>query len=454
MNRKKVQLNIENREEYLSGIKSSKHKMPNIIIINCDDLGYGDIECYGSTAIKTPNINQMANQGVKFNNFYAASPVCTPSRFSLLTGRYPNRNFIKGVFFPTVKGANPIFKIVGGFSASHGVQGILSDEITIADVLKRKGYKTGMFGKWHLGDKSPYLPNEHGFEYFFGTYYSNDMKPYEYYRNDELAIGAPADQTKLTKILTNEITNFIQDNKDEPFFVYYPSPFPHFPVHSSEDFQGKSAAGEYGDCVEEIDWSVGVINKKLKELGLEGNTLVIFTSDNGPWFEGSPGIHRGRKGNNFDGGQAVPMIAKWPGTIKPNREVDAMSMNIDFLPTILDMINTPIPDDRVIDGKSILTLLKGETDKTPHIELLFVGPTTFFGIRDADNFKYVDRNRSENAKYSTVKQGPFLINLNHDKNESYDVSKLFPEKRKQLEDALSYIQKEADDNPRGWINYN
>jgi len=452
INVKKTELRLDKHRDYLNSIeKDSNAKNPNIVLILCDDLGYGDISCFGSTAIKTPNIDTMAENGVKFNDFYAASPVCTPSRFSTLTGRYPNRNFIKGVFFPGKKGAKPLFKIIGSMAASHGIRGILPDEITIQEVLQKKGYKTGMFGKWHLGDQSPYLPNEKGFDYFFGSYYSNDMEPYEYFRNDKLAIEAPADQTKLTKILTQEIKEFIIENKEEPFFVYYPSPFPHFPVHASEDFQGKSDAGAYGDCVEEIDWSVGEIIKTLEENKLLENTLVIFTSDNGPWYEGSPGFHRGRKGNNFDGGQAVPMIAQWKGTLAENITINEMSMNIDFFPTFLEITGTEPPKDRVIDGKSILSLLKGDTKKTPHKELFFVGAKKFFGIRDADNFKYFDRAHSENSKYMISKQGPFLFNLNHDTNESYDVSNKFPEKREMLSKRLADMQEFADNNPRGWL---
>ena len=452
INEKKAELRLDKHKAYLNSIDNkASDKKPNIILILCDDLGYGDISCYGSTAIKTPNIDSMAKNGVKFNDFYAASPVCTPSRFSVLTGRYPNRNFIKGVFFPTKKGAKPLFKLFGSMAASHGVRGILPDEVTVSEVLQKKGYKTGIFGKWHLGDQSPYLPNEKGFDYFFGTYYSNDMQPYEYFRNDELVIEAPADQTKLTKILTQEIKDFIGENKEKPFFVYYPSPFPHFPVHSSEDFKGKSDGGAYGDCVEEIDWSVGEILKTLEENNLSENTLIIFSSDNGPWYEGSPGFHRGRKGNNFDGGQAVPMIAQWKKTLAENVTIDEMSMNIDFFPTFLEMTDTKMPEDRIIDGKSILSLLKGETKKTPHDELLFVGAKKFFGIRDSDNFKYVDRARSENSKYMINKQGPFLFNLNHDTNESYDVSNRFSEKRDKLRLKLDQMQEFADKNPRGWL---
>jgi len=452
--RKKIELRMDGHDRYLDALADAgTGPRPNVVLILCDDLGYGDIGCYGSKAVKTPNIDRMAQSGARFDNFYAGSPLCTPSRFSVLTGRYPNRNFIRGVFFPTRKGSNPLMAFFGNrYAAKHGVSGILPDEITLAEVLQRRGYRTGIFGKWHLGDRSPHLPNEKGFDYFFGTYYSNDMVPYAYYRNTEQAIAAPADQTKLTGILTNEITSFIRENKDNPFFVYYPSPFPHFPVHASEQFQGKSDAGAYGDCVEEVDWSVGEIIKTLEECGLSENTLVLFTSDNGPWFEGSPGYHRGRKGNNFDGGQAVPLIARRPGTIPEGLTVEAMSMNIDFFPTVLEMTGTEPPSDRTIDGRSILPLLTGERTQTPHENLLFVGPQNIFGIRDAENFKYVIKEKCENSKYKYVRQGPFLFNLNLDRNESYDVSAHAPQKRNEMAGLLEKKQLEADKNPRGWLN--
>ena len=246
----------------------------------------------------------------------------------------------------------------------YGVRGILPDEITVAEALQAGGYKTGLFGKWHLGDKSPYLPNEKGFDHFFGSYYSNDMKPYAYYRNDELVIEAPADQTQLTKEITHEMLDFIDENRDQPFFLYYPSPFPHHPVHASEDYAGKSNGGAYGDCVREIDWSVGEIVKKLDELNLTENTLIIFTSDNGPWFEGNPGYHRGRKNNSFDGGQMVPFIASWPREIPKGIEVEATAMNIDFFPTFLNIAGIPLPTDREIDGLDMLPIMKGEVTET------------------------------------------------------------------------------------------
>ena len=448
MNKKKVELNLQNHKKYLSSIESVvESNPPNIVLVFVDDMGHGDISCFGSVAIQTPNLDNLAENGVKMNSFYASSPICSPSRFSCLTGRYPNRGFVNGVFFPH---NHPIGKFRVPLMIPHGVRGILPDEVTLAETLRAGGYKTGIFGKWHLGDQSPYLPNENGFDHFFGSYYSNDMTPYAFYRNDEIVFESPADQTQLTKEITKEILTYIDENHDQPFFIYYPSPFPHHPAHASEEFTGSSNGGTYGDCVHEIDWSIGEIRNKLEELGLTENTLIIFTSDNGPWYEGSPGFHRGRKGNNFDGGQIVPLIASWPQAIPKGIEVDAAAMNIDFFPTILKIVGIPLPTDREIDGVNILPLLKGEVVESPHEELYFVSTKKVMGLRTRDNFKYIDKHRSENSTYWAAKQGPFLFNLNHDQTESYNVSTHFPEKAADMRNKLEKKRKEMEANPRGW----
>lgn len=448
MNKTKTDLRLESHQAYLSSIPHSDNKdRPNIVLVMVDDMGHGDISCFGSQAIHTPNLDSMAQKGVKMNNFYASSPVCSASRYGCLTGRYPTRGFVHGVFFTS---STLIGRMINFAMFPHGVRGILPDEVTLAEALQKSGYKTGIFGKWHLGDTSPYLPNEKGFDHFFGSYYSNDMTPYAYYRNDKIAIEAPADQTKLTKEITREILGFIDESKDQPFLVYYPSPFPHNPAHASADFVGSSKGGAYGDCVQEIDWSIGEIRKKLEEHGLTENTLIIFTSDNGPWYEGSPGLHRGRKGNNFDGGQIVPMIASWPREIPQGVEVNIAAMNIDFFPTFLKMAGIPLPNDREIDGEDILPVLKGEATETPHESLYFIGGKKLMGWRAKDSFKYFDKAKSENTHYSIASQGPFLFNLNHDQNESYNVSQHFPEKEAAMREALEAKRLEMKTNPRGW----
>jgi uncharacterized sulfatase len=448
MNKAKTQLRLQNHQAYLESIPYSDDRdRPNIVLVFVDDMGHGDISCFGSTAIHTPNLDNLAGNGVKMNHFYASSPICSPSRFGCLTGRYPNRGFVHGVFFSS---STFFGRFINQIMFPYGVRGILPDEITLAEALQKGGYKTGIFGKWHLGDQSPYLPNEKGFDHFFGSYYSNDMKPYAYYRNDKIVIEAPADQTRLTKEITREILGFIDENKDQPFFVYYPSPFPHDPVHASEDYAGTSRGGTYGDCVQEIDWSVGKIMKKLEEHGLIDNTLVIFTSDNGPWYEGNPGYHRGRKNNSFDGGHMVPFIASWPAEIPKGIGMDIAAMNIDFFPTFLKIAGIDLPTDREIDGVDMLPALKGEAKESLHDDLYFVKGKKIMGVRTKDNFKYIDRHNSENGSYWMAKQGPFLFDLENDLNESYDTHAHFPEKAEYLRDLLEAKRKEMEINPRGW----
>jgi len=449
MNEKKVELKLDNHKRYISSIENvAENHPPNIVLIFVDDMGFGDISCFGAEAIATPNLDDMAETGVKLNHFYASSPICSPSRFGCLTGRYPTRGFIYSVFFPS---SGRLFgRMINHFGFPYGVRGILPDEITVAETLQAGGYKTGMFGKWHLGDQSPSLPNEKGFDHFFGAYYSNDMQPYAFYRNEEIAIPAPADQNRLTQEITKEILTFIDEAKEQPFFVYYASPFPHNPVHASEEFTGKSKGGTYGDCVQELDWSIGEIRKKLEALNLVENTLIIFTSDNGPWHEGSPGLHRGRKNNAFDGGQIVPFIASWQGTIPQGVVVEGAAMNIDFFPTFLKMAGIPLPEDRAIDGIDMLPLLKGEIEESPHEDLYFIKGKKIQGVRTKDNFKYLVKSRSENSAYWMIKHGPFLFDLNYDQMEAYNVSSHFPEKEAKLRAMLEKKQKEMEYNPRGW----
>ena len=457
--KKSVQVNLENHKKYLESIKGSKLKNnPNIVLVFVDDMGHGDISCYGSKAINTPHIDKMAKEGMRMTDFYASSPVCSPSRFSVLTGRYAPRGFVNTVFFPTVqskenKSYSRLSKVISTFMYKKGVKGILPDEITIAEVLKAVGYNTGMFGKWHLGDKSPYLPNDKGFNYFFGSHYSNDMFPYTYYRNKDLVIEEPADQSILTKTLTEEIVQFIESShKDnQPFFVYYPSPFPHHPVHASKEFQGRSKGGPYGDCVEEIDWSVGEINKTLEKLGIEDDTLVIFTSDNGPWHEGNPGYHRGRKGQTWDGGQIVPFVAKWPKHIKPGIETNEMAMNIDFFPTILEHIGVPLPEDRIIDGNNIYDLLTGKQNSTPHETLHFIKGMESMGARKKHT-KYEVKQVSDNSAYKMkfFKVDAMMFDLETDQNESYSLIQRDKELANQFQNEIDEMNNSIKENPRGW----
>ncbi|MHA1721287.1 MAG: sulfatase family protein [Promethearchaeota archaeon] len=450
---KKRDMNIRGHQRYLESLNGilnarQKTKKPNIIIFFMDDMGFADISCYGAKNIHTPNIDNLADNGVKFDSFYSSSPVCSPSRAGLLTGRYPLRMHIPNVFFPKKSPINFILKFL--IKGTYGVKGLLEDEITIPEALKQVGYSTGMLGKWHLGDESPHIPNDKGFDFFYGAYYSNDMKPYAIWRNKEIDQPAPADQDHLTKSLTREGIKFIRDNKDKPFFLYYCQPFPHHPLHASEDFRGTSNGGLYGDAVQEVDWSVGEILKVLDELNIRDNTFIIFTSDNGPWHEGNPGYHRGRKGLPFEGGQRVPMIASWLGKIPKGIQINEMAMNIDFFPTILKMVGIPPPNDRIIDGKDIMPLLTGEINKTPHDYLYYHWGRKILAIRDRD-YKYHTKHKSDNSTYSMINVQSLLFDMKSYDQESYDQSTRRPDKVEELKSKLEEFESSLNKNPRGWI---
>jgi len=297
----------------------SAQRRPNIVFIYVDDMGYGDLGCYGSKAIKTPNLDRMASEGLRLTSFYSVSPICTPSRAALMTGRYAARMGIDqmhlaNVLFPTDK------------------TGLPQSETTVARALKARGYSTACIGKWHLGHLSPHRPIDHGFDYYFGIPYSNDMTPSPLMRNAEV-IEEPANQDTLTRRYTEEAIRFIEQANSKPFFLYLAHHMPHIPLHASVRFRGKSAGGLYGDVVEELDWSVGEVLKALKRSSLDRDTIVFFSSDNGPWYQGSAGPLRGRKGWTYDGGVREPGIVRWPGHIPPGRVSDEPVATIDFFPT-------------------------------------------------------------------------------------------------------------------------
>jgi len=318
---------------------------PNIVIIYCDDLGYGDLGCFGADDIKTPHIDRMAREGIKFTEFYSASPVCSPSRAALLTGRMPQRMGINGVFFP------------------ESFTGMPLDEITIADLLKEEGYATGIVGKWHLGHMKKFLPLQRGFDEYFGIPYSNDMESVVYIRGNKVE-EYYVDQTNTTKTYAEEAVKFIDKHKDEPFFLYLAHNMPHVPIYASETFLGTSGRGLYGDVIQEIDWSVGEVMSTLEGHGILNNTLIIFSSDNGPWLVmedhgGSAGILREGKQYTFEGGQRVPTLAMWPSKIPGGQAYDDMAVMMDWFPTIAGLAGATIPDDRPYDGVDISEILYG-----------------------------------------------------------------------------------------------
>lgn len=431
---------------YLSQIQAnaSQETSPNVIIILCDDLGLGDLE---STAINQPNLRRMAEEGTRLTNFYASASVCSPSRAGLLTGRYPVRTLISTPLLSTYNPLNPVMDVLGRYS--YNVQGIPKDEVLLPEVLKRSGYRTGMVGKWHLGGTAGYLPNDRGFDSFYGAKWSNDDTPYAIYRDRRVEIPAPADQDNLTHNFTVEALNFIQANKDQPFFLYLAHAMPHFPVHASVTFQNTSIAGRYGDAVQEIDWSVGQVLTTLKQLGLDDKTMVVFSSDNGPWMEGNPGYLRGRKLEWFEGGFRVPFIARWPGVIPPGTNNSELSVNYDLFPMCLKLAGAALPKDRIIDGKDILPVLKGESP-SPHDTFYYYDTRTPVAVRYRQ-WKYVRHHLTDIAAYWPLKQGPFLFNLDTDPNESYSLVDTEPDTATKLSSMLETFDAEMKANLRGWL---
>ncbi len=347
--------------------QAAEQRPPNIVIIFMDDMGYADVGCFGAQGYQTPNIDALAATGRKFTNFHVAQPVCSASRCALLTGCYPNRVGIHGALGP---------------SAKHGIH---QDEMTIAELVKQKGYATAAVGKWHLGSLPQFLPVKHGFDEYYGIPYSNDMWPYHpqakpgaypklpMVENDQIVDPeiTPEDQTHLTTDYTTRGVRFIEKNKDKPFFLYLAHSMVHVPLFVSEKFKGKSGKGLFGDVMMEVDWSVGQITEALKKNGLEDNTWVIFTSDNGPWLSygdhaGSAGPLREGKGTCWEGGTRVAGIMKWPGKIPAGTTTDSMMMTIDVLPTIARVIEAPLPTHK-IDGLDCWPIVSGQPEaKNPH----------------------------------------------------------------------------------------
>ena len=407
------------RRQFLGALAASaaalraKTTLPNVVMIYCDDLGFGDVGCYGSN-ISTPNIDKMAAEGIRLTHFYSASPVCTPSRASLLTGRYAVRSHLPAVIGPGDKAGLPM------------------TETNIAQMLKSNGYRTICIGKWHLGDAKENLPTNKGFDEFYGIPFSNDMPPRPLMHNTEV-IEEPARLDTLTLRYTEQAVRFITAASDKPFFLYLPHTYPHIPLGASPRFRGKSGYGLYGDVVQELDWSVGEILRTLSENGLDDSTLVIFSSDNGPWFQGSAGSLRGRKGDTFEGGMRVPFIARMPGRIPAGQVSSSFASTLDFLPTIANFTAARLPANP-LDGIDIWPLLNGSTADLPREVFLYFN---FWDIQCArmGNWK-LHVSRHNVAAYSPSPMAgllnlplanPELYDLVSDPEEGYDRADEFPE---------------------------
>ena len=431
---------------------------PNIVFILTDDLGYGDLSSYGSETIETTNIDKLAEDGVKLTSYYAAQPVCSASRAAILTGAYPNRLGIYNAFGPTSD------------------SGINHNEYTLAEMLKDNGYKTGIFGKWHLGSKKEFFPTKHGFDEFYGILYSNDMwrwhpeNPEGYpqdlllYRNEN-AIKEIIDQSSLTNDITSESINFIKKNKDHPFFLYIAHPQPHVPLFVSEDFTNITGKGLYADVITEIDYSVGRIIKYLEENNLSDNTIFVFTSDNGPWLSygnhsGSSGIYREGKGTTWEGGVRVPSIIKFPNGLKQSI-IDEPVMAIDWMPTFANITKSKLSENK-IDGKDIWPLLSGEVNQTPHKELYFYYRVNeLHSIRMNDWKIHFSRTyRSLNGRVGGKDGIPVkydmnfiesneLYNLKDDPQEKINVYDRFPKIAKKMEKLADEARIKLGDNLQG-----
>lgn len=525
-------------DNYLNDIKNkygTEANSPNVLVILMDDMAYADVSAYSYmnrtnaagiadsayATINTPNIDSIADNGIMMDNFYSASPVCSPSRFSLLTGRYSSRGYLDNVVFPSDIQSNPysITHFLNPYQFLNNVDGILGDEITFAEVLQAAGYTTGCIGKWNLGDYGQYLPTNQGFDYFYGSYYVNDMTPYNWVE-DDARTGAHSevrthaenlDQSQSTQLLTAQMLNFISSSveNDEKFLAYYTTPWPHYPLYSDNNGNGKGDTTDdtYVDCIEEFDKYLGDILDYLKTTpdaggngSLYDNTLIVFTSDNGPGREGAAGALRGRKNTTFEGGMKVPLLASYPNgglgagneiastaynyygwngstqdianmhksstpTTASTKRIDASSMNFDLFNTILKYcgITTAngsvfLPSDRIIDGADLYSLWQADvaTDTRVHDKLFYLKKGKCQAVQMAVeldgvtyDWKYYDKVLTENSAFIDQYYKNYLFNLDLTPAEDYSVSKTYPEIASLLNSELKNFRNEMKTNRRG-----
>ena len=420
---------------------------PNIVILFADDLGYGDLGCFGHPTIKTPTLDRMATEGLKLTSFYAM-PSCSPARAALLTGKYPTRVGVPGVFGP------------------EETKGMFPKEVTIAEALKELGYQTGMAGKWHLGhEEAKYRPLANGFDSYFGLLYSNDMikpwvqtdRPLQLWRNDAPIDEAPVDQTTLTTRYTKEAVDFIERAADDgPFFFYLAYSMVHVPIFTAPEFRGKSAAGLFGDVVETIDWSVGQVLGALKNAGVDDNTLVIFTSDNGPWQNMPPrmfsenkvrpqdagltGPLRGWKGGTYEGGIRVPGIVRWPGVVPAGSVSSDMAALIDVLPTCVSVAGGTVPESRAIDGIDLTAFFKGESP-SPREEFVYYRGWNVDAVRQGPWKLRTSKHRLTETGGSTL---PELFHLGEDPGEMYNMADAHPDLVESLSKRIESAQRDIE----------
>ena len=492
----------DGHDKYLDGIDENTAGKPNVLVIMMDDLGYGDVGLNGSI-YETPNIDSIGENGLNFENFYSGYSVCSPARFAALTGRYPYRGYADNVIYPTVQ-TNASFaqtRIYNSFEMGNNVDGMLGDEITIAEVFQNAGYNTAAFGKWHLGDYGEYLPTNQGFDYFYGSHHVNDMYAFYHVREEngeyEIVHGqdelrdenGKKDQSKLSEWIHEEIETWITDtvtNSDEPFFAYYATPWPHGPVFAGDDFDGTSGMGTYVDCVTEFDTYLGQLFATMEELGVLEDTIIIFTSDNGPALEGSTADLRGAKYLPYDGGQKVPFMIRWDnnnGLFEQGGTREHSGTFVDLLPTLVELCGITgnggkenyLPTDRVIDGVSFVPVIESDTPvhtaehpilhmkredikaiqyTVPASEIKDMYPDYDYAVLNDNEYitlKYFDKAPNDNSAFFDKTRKNWLHIMTDDYQENYNRTVVYPEISEKMNAELQGIQKSFKENRRGII---
>ncbi len=495
----------DGHDDYLDGVNKVKKDNPNVLFILMDDMGYGDTSLNGAI-YDTPNMDRIGEEGVNFDNFYSSYSVCSPARFALMTGRYPFRGYADNVIYPTVDTLAPLAqtRIFNSIEMGNNCDGMLGDEITIAEIFKNAGYNTGAFGKWHLGDYGEYLPTNQGFDYFYGSHHVNDMTPFYHVRevdgeyeivhgNKELRDeNGKKEQSPLTEWIHEEITDWITDkvtNSDEPFFAYYATPWPHGPVFAGDDFDGTSGMGTYVDCVTEFDYYLGELFTTLEDLGVMDDTIIVFTSDNGPALEGSTGNLRGAKYLAYEGGQKVPFMIRWgnnDGLWKEGETRSQAATLTDMMPTLIELCGITnknanengLPKDRIIDGVSMVPIFEDDTAihtkehpilhmKREKLKALQYTMTTDEVLAREEykdytypvltenkyvTFKYFQKMQNDNPAFFDKTRKNWLFILNDDAGENYKRTDTYPTIAEELNEKMNEVMKDFKSNRRGIID--
>lgn len=485
----------EGHDNYLKGVDRHRSDSPNVLFILMDDMGWGDISAHGAL-IDTPNMDSIGDEGLRFDNFYSSYSVCSPARFAAMTGRYPFRGYADNVMYPSVNSFAPFAatRLNNSFEMGANCDGMLGDEITIAEVLQSAGYDTACFGKWHLGDYGEYLPTNQGFDYFYGSHYVNDMNPFCHLREENGVAEVVhtsqelTDQSKATEWINEEMFSWLDNQmatSDDPFFVYYASPWPHAPVFAGDDFDGKTGLGTYADCVSEVDYYLGLLFDKLEKAGELDDTIIIFTSDNGPALEGSTGELRGGKYLAYEGGQKVPFSIRWTGgnLWEPGAVREESATLVDLFPTLIDLCGIHgqngedlyLPADRTVDGVSMRpTLERDEVIHDSERPILYMKREKLKSIQytvstaelltqdiyaeydypvlrenDYIDFKYFQRIQNDNSAFFDKFRKNWLHILNDDLGENYNRSAVYPTVAEEMNEKMNAIMDDFHSNRRG-----